>query len=139
MDEREIIKSYSKAWKIEKRIYSIGNIKLPLPIAPRQLFYFALSALAIYILSQIFPPLKVIPTILRYLALPILITWLANKVKPDGKNPFKFFGKLIIHILTINLYRERFKANLPAENNKISLNWWCSYINTGGHENEMSD
>jgi len=126
--ERIIIKSYSKAWKIENRIYSVGNIKLPRPISPRQLLYFAVVALVIFILSQILPFLKLIPTPIRYAILPIFITWFVNKKKLDGKNPFKFFGKLIIHLFTKGLFIERFTQRNPRENAEIKLNWWCSCV-----------
>ena len=40
MEKRVIIHSYSKAWKIENRIYAIQNLVLPVPHLPSGPFVF---------------------------------------------------------------------------------------------------
>jgi hypothetical protein len=123
-----IIKSYAKTWKIENRIYAIFNFVLPFPVAPREVLYFAVSALVIYVLSQIIPPLTAIPALIRYPVFSALLARVISKQKLDGMNPVKFFGVFIVHLLTKGLFIERFKSYSPRQDSKIKIEWWCSRV-----------
>lgn len=128
MENRVIIRSYSKVWKVENRIYAIQNIVLPFPINPREILYFGIAAAGVFILGVILPPFKAIPVILRYGAIPIGLTKLLNKKKFDGKSPPKYLAAYIGYLFSRRDYVERFKTHPHRDNEKIKLDWWCSYV-----------
>ncbi|MCL1832810.1 MAG: conjugal transfer protein, partial [Oscillospiraceae bacterium] len=123
-----IIRSYAKTWKIDSRIYAIGNIILPFPITMTEVGYFVISVLLVLLISSVIPPLTAIPSLIRYLVAPIMLTRVVSRQKVDGMNPIKFFGTLIVHLFTNKLYVERFKYHNLRENSKNKLDWWCSRV-----------
>lgn len=128
MESRRIkIYSYKKVWRIEKKIYSFGNMKLPVPLNPYDLVSYALAAAAMLILGKIFPPLNQIPAVLRYIALPYLASKYFMTIKPDGKNPFLFLAGCARYYLTVKgSYIQNFKKYPEKKAQKLSLEWNCS-------------
>jgi len=127
---RILIRPYDKAWKIENRVYAIGNIVLPFPIEPKEILYFFVSAFAVYGLSQIFPPLKNIPVILRYAVMPFGFMKLLVKLKLDGMDSVTFFRTLIVHLFTYRLYTENFREYSSKEYVEVKPDWWCGSVAT---------
>lgn len=126
-DNRVTIYSYAKVWKVEKKIYSFSNLKLPIPINPYDMLYYVGVALGVMLLGKIFPFINLIPGMLRYLALPYLIATVITKVKLDGKNPLKFFGGCIRYFFTVKgNYLQTFKQHRERKKEKLQLNWNCS-------------
>lgn len=71
MEENKVkIFSYAKVWKVEKKIYSISNIPLPVPINPYDLLAFLGVALVVMIISNIIPGIGKVPVVIRYVAIP---------------------------------------------------------------------
>lgn len=118
--------SYNKVWKIENKIYAIQNIVLPVPILPRELFYFLGVAGFFFVLSNIFPFLLIIPTILRFIFAPYFITKFLLKKKLDGKTPQNYILGLIKYYFRKNTYVERFQDKNKQQKN-IKLDWFCGY------------
>jgi hypothetical protein len=125
---RIVIRSYGKAWKIENRIYAVGNIILPIPINPREILYFSITAVYVYIVGAIFPPLKYIPATLRYVLVPLALTRILEKKKFDGKTPPRYFVSFVKHLTSRKKFTERFRSYDTKQNEKIKLDWWCSYV-----------
>ena len=71
MEDKVKIYSYTKVWKVEKKIYAISNISLPLPINPYDFLAFIGVALIVLIFCKIIPALNVVPVVIRYIAIPI--------------------------------------------------------------------
>lgn len=130
MEKRSIIiYSYNKVWNIENRIYSIQNLTLPVPIKPRELFYFLTVAAVIFILSNLFSFLLMVPVILRYVIFPYLMTQFLLKKKLDGKAPQKYLIGVILYYIKRYAYIERFQERtMRAKSEKISLSWYCGYV-----------
>lgn len=129
MEDKNTIKiySYSKVWKVEKKIYAIGNISLGgIGINLYDVLYTLLAIGIILILGTIFPIINSIKPIYRLVMFPYGITWLFRRKKLDGKNPIKyFFGLLEYLIFQKRTYIEKFKQN-DKRNKKIKINWICS-------------
>lgn len=126
-ENRVKIYSYTKVWKVEKKIYSFSNIKLPFPINPYDLLVYGVIALIFLILGKIFPFINEIPAVLRYLAFPYLIATYVMKVKVDGKNPIKFFVGVVRYYCTVKgNYFQNFRKHPEKKSEKIVLNWNCS-------------
>ena len=87
--EKIILRTYGKIWNHEKKIYSIDNIKLLVPINPSELLYFAVGLAIAALLSNI-PIFAAIPVMVRYLLLPFGLMKFLTKKKLDGKMPHHF-------------------------------------------------
>lgn len=125
-ENRVIIYSYRKVWKVKKKIHSFNNIKLPAPVDPMDLVSFGGSALLILLLSNVFPPFAKIPGIIRFLVFPYLSSKILFNLKPDGKNTLKYLGGCIRYALTTaGRYTENFRRH-PAKRGTVRLTWNCS-------------
>lgn len=127
MEEKRIkIYSYTKVWKWEKKIYSISNIPLPMPVNPYDLLYFVGFALLMVVLGKIIPAITAIPVVLRFVAFPYIITTYLMKKKVDGKNPIKYFAGCIRYFfMERGSYLQTFKRH-PDRKEKLSIKWNCS-------------
>lgn len=128
MEENRTVKifSYKKVWKVEKKIYSISNINLPVPVNPYDLGAFLGIALFMLLLGKIIPIVAAIPTVIRFVIIPYGISHYLMKMKLDGKNPFKFWlGCIIYFFTTKGSFLQMFKS-YPDKKEKITLNWKCS-------------
>lgn len=120
------IYSYTKVWKVDKKVYSISNVKLPIPINPYELLSYIGVALIMVFLGKILPFVTHIPAILRYVMLPYLITRCMTRLKLDGKNPVKYLAGCLGYLVTAKgTFRQSFK-NFPNKKTKLELNWSCS-------------
>lgn len=118
--------SYSKVWKVEKKVYSLFNMILPAPINPYTIVVFIFVLLGFMGLERLFPALTKVPVILRYLALPYLSAQYLMKKKLDGKNPLKYLLGILIYVISERgFYFEKF-TKYPAVEDTIKLNWKCS-------------
>ncbi len=125
-DKKIIIYSYAKVWKVEKKIYNLGNIIFPVPIELWNAVCFAGVVFVICIFQKIFPVITAIPVIVRLGVIPYGIMYLLRKIKLDGKNPVKYFAGVFVYLLHERYIRlERF---IPFRDSgeHLSVNWNCS-------------
>lgn len=122
-----LIYSYSKMWKVEKKLYSIQNIVLPIPVDLLRAGYIIMFVLIVYILGQLIHPIQNIPVIIRYAIIPYFLAELFLNQKLDGKSPQKFFIDYILFLFTKGVYIEHFRS-FKIENKKkaVRLDWKCS-------------
>ncbi len=127
MEEKKItIYSYAKVWKVEKKIYNIGNIVFPVPVDLWSAVYFAASAFAVYILQKIFPVIMAVPVLVRLGMLPYGIMYVMRRTKVDGKNPVKYFAGYSMYLLCDRYsYLERFNR-YTGNKERLILDWNCS-------------
>lgn len=124
--ERIQIYSYSKVWNIEHRIYSIGNINLPVPVQPYNALYFVLSCGFVVALCRLLPIISLLPGVIRYFVFPYAITVFLRKKKLDGKNPIKYFIAYIKYqLFERGRYFEHFKS-FSDRATTYQLKWICS-------------
>lgn len=125
MDKIKIY-SYTKVWKVEKKIYSISNIPLPRPINPFDLLGFIGTALFMLIMGLIIPVTANIPAVIRFIGIPYGITNYLMKKKLDGKNPIKYFAGCIRYwITTKGNFIQAFRNHQEKKEN-VTLTWNCS-------------
>ena len=121
--------SYERVWKVEKKIYSLGNIHLPAPIKPMDFLYYAAVLGIVLLLDSIIPVLQPVPWIIKYLVVPFLLVRFLQKKKFDGKPPQKFLIDYLRYLGNRGRQLEsfRFTAHKPKE--RIRLRWDCSFRN----------
>ena len=133
MDEKIKIYSYQKVWKVEKKVYAIMNLILPMPINPVEAASFLGAAIGIAICAKLLPFIAWIPGSVRYLRLPYMITRYMMKKKRDGKNPFLFLVGYMHYLLQIKgTYLEGWVRHRNTCRIK-KIDWYCS---RGRNENE---
>ena len=122
-DEKKItLYSYSKVWKVEKKVYSIYNIKLPVPINLDQGMYMLFT-----FIFMCLPAFKFIPTVLRFLVAPILVSRAILRIKLDGKNPLRYFVSFIQYLISeTGTCLERFQVRRLIKEDNIKIHWVCS-------------
>ena len=88
--EKITLYSYHKIWKIEKKIYAIQNIVLPIPIDPWELLYFGATWVVCNVIFGLLPGVSNIPVMIRSIMLPFAISKFLMTKKLDGKNPLRY-------------------------------------------------
>lgn len=125
-EDKIIIPTYDKVWHVEKKIYAIQNLKLPVPVNPYQAGYFFLTAFAFLFLGKVITILQMIPVVVRFIALPYLLSNYLMKKKLDGKNPIKFFLDYMRYLIQDKgSYMERF-GQYYKKKEQLTLHWNCS-------------
>lgn len=128
MENKIKINSYYKVWRIERKIYSIGNIHLPAPINPNDAISFLGVVFVIYILQRFLPFIAGLHFGLKYIALPFIISKYLMKKKLDGKNPISYLAGLTIYFCTeFGTYLEVFEKYRDKEL-QYNHNWDCWYF-----------
>lgn len=120
------IRSYQKAWDIDKRIYAFFNWSLPVPVSLKGVVYFFTIAGMIFLLNVMIPLLHEIPSMVKYLMLPVVLTQFCLKIKLEGKRPQRYLKSLVQYLATRHQYIERFKSQSPVQNQDFRLTWLCS-------------
>lgn len=129
------IKTYTNIWRIEGVLYSLYDIKLPVPITYTQIGYLVLSFLFIVMFSDTFPLSIINNPLLKYLVIPIGFAWFMSKKTFDGKKPYKFI---------ISFIKYHFRNKLTTKSREINLKNVvvdCEIAilkNRGGVKNEVS-
>lgn len=92
------IRSYTSIWNVEKKLYSIGDVKLPFPITGTQILWFVSSFLIVMILRDV-PPLCFIDGwFLKHLGIPVGLMLLMNKRTFDDKKPLYFLRSVCCYL-----------------------------------------
>lgn len=121
-----LIQTYDRVWHVEKKIYAIQNLKLPVPVNPYQVGYFMGTAFIILAIGKVFAPMLIIPVVVRFVAIPYLLSNYLMKKKLDGKKPIKFFVDYILYlILEKGCFLERFQIH-SARKVQMNMSWQCS-------------
>lgn len=119
------IYSYRKVWKVEKKIYSFMNVKLPGPINPHEFMEGLGIALFMLLLSRLFPFAAAVPSVLKYLVLPYVTVRYLMKLRLDGKNPFRYWAGYCQYLGARHCYLEHFRSCRESKR-AVKLRWQCS-------------
>lgn len=125
-NNRVSLYSYIKVWRVEKKIYSFQNFKLPIAINPYDFLSFLGTAVVILIIGRIFPGFTVIPTVIRFIFIPYGISKYLMKKKLDGKNPLKYLFGCVRYLFTEKGYNMQGFRKSYDRQEKIRINWECS-------------
>jgi len=112
----KIVRTYNSVWKVEKVLYGIQDIPLPIPLTYRQIGFFTGGVIVVWILNH-FPPLSLIHlTLVEYIFLPGLFSWFFTKQLLDGKAPHRFMIRVVQYHLSpkvFNRYKEVNSSRKP--------------------------
>ncbi|SHE82154.1 TcpE family protein [Seinonella peptonophila] len=109
------IRIYNRVFRIEKTVYSIQGIHLPLPVSYRQMAFFVVSLL-IMICLNLLPPLSWIDFYLvKFIGVPFLVTWFFTRKTLDGKAPHRFLYRYFEHLFSNHHYARYQKIERPKE------------------------
>lgn len=121
-----IIYSYRKVWKVDKKLYSFGNLRLPFPIDPMDLAAYGLGVLFMLAVGELIPPFQQVSWLIRYIVFPYLLTKAFFKIKPDGKNLFKYLAGCLRYALTVRgTFTQTFQKH-PCKKGTVRISWQCS-------------
>ena len=118
--------SYHKIWKIEKKIYAIQNIVLPIPIDPWELLYFGATWVVCNVIFGLLPGVSNIPVMIRSIMLPFAISKFLMTKKLDGKNPLRYMLGVITFLFVEQGKSVEFFQTTPDKEATIKLTWNCS-------------
>ena len=124
--EKNTLYSYHKIWKIEKKIYAIQNIVLPIPIDPWELLYFGATWVVCNVIFGLLPGVSNIPVMIRSIMLPFAISKFLMTKKLDGKNPLRYMLGVITFLFVEQGKSVEFFQTTPDKEATIKLTWNCS-------------
>ena len=124
--EKITLYSYHKIWKIEKKIYAIQNIVLPIPIDPWELLYFGATWVVCNVIFGLLPGVSNIPVMIRSIMLPFAISKFLMTKKLDGKNPLRDMLGVITFLFVEQGKSVEFFQTTPDKEATIKLTWNCS-------------
>ena len=124
--EKITLYSYHKIWKIEKKIYAIQNIVLPIPIGPWELLYFGATWVVCNVIFGLLPGVSNIPVMIRSIMLPFAISKFLMTKKLDGKNPLRYMLGVITFLFVEQGKSVEFFQTTPDKEATIKLTWNCS-------------
>lgn len=91
---------YNQVFRIEKTVYSIQGISLPLPVSYRQMAFFAITLLFMLVLHK-FPPFSFIDWYLvKFVGIPAIAAWFFTRKTLDGKAPHRFLIRYLEHLFS---------------------------------------
>ena len=124
--EKITLYSYHKIWKIEKKIYAIQNIVLPIPIDPWELLYFGATWVVCNVIFGLLPGVSNIPVMIRSIMLPFAISKFLMTKKLDGKNSLRYMLGVITFLFVEQGKSVEFFQTTPDKEATIKLTWNCS-------------
>ena len=124
--EKITLYSYHKIWKIEKKIYAIQNMVLPIPIDPWELLYFGATWVVCNVIFGLLPGVSNIPVMIRSIMLPFAISKFLMTKKLDGKNPLRYMLGVITFLFVEQGKSVEFFQTTPDKEATIKLTWNCS-------------
>ena len=124
--EKITLYSYHKIWKIEKKIYAIQNIVLPIPIDPWELLYFGATWVVCNVIFGLLPGVSNIPVMIRSIMLPFAISKFLMTKKLDGKNPLRYMLGVITFLFVEQGKSVEFFQTTPDKEATMKLTWNCS-------------
>jgi hypothetical protein len=128
------IRVYNQVFRIEKTVYSIQGVHLPLPVSYRQMAFFV-GSLAVMIVLNRFPPLSWVDYFLvKFVGVPALTAWFFTRKTLDGKAPHRFIFRWLEHAWSPHhfaRYRE-----IPKVRGGWRFEGLAAYRRTAGRETE---
>ena len=108
------IKSFTSIWNVEKMIYAISDLDLPVPVSITQMMWFVGIMFAMIVFKHV-PPISMIDNVLiKYLVIPGGITWFISQKTFDGMKPYTFLWSVISYL---SRQKETYMGNTVKINN----------------------
>lgn len=123
------IRIYNHVFRIEKTVYSIQGIPLPIPVSYRQLLFFVGTEMVMLFLNR-FPPISWIDYhLIKFVGIPFLVSWFFTRKTLDGKAPHRF----LLRYLEYTLSPQRFARYKPVNQTMCKYEGKVAYrLSQGG-------
>ncbi|MBA4493652.1 TcpE family conjugal transfer membrane protein [Paenactinomyces guangxiensis] len=110
------IRVYNQVFRIEKTVYSVQGINLPLPVSYRQMAFFVGTLLVMVFLNK-FPPISWIDYFLiKFVAIPVIVAWFFTRKTLDGKAPHRFILRYLEHLFKAHHFARYQELEKPRDN-----------------------
>ncbi|MBA4542150.1 MULTISPECIES: TcpE family conjugal transfer membrane protein [Thermoactinomyces] len=125
------IRVYNKVFRIEKTVYSIQGVHLPLPVSYRQMAFFVGTLMVMVVLNK-FPPLSWVDYFLiKFIGIPALVAWFFTRKTLDGKAPHRFLMRVIEHFFSPHHFA-RYQEIARPKNHVYVYEGEVTYRKSGG-------
>lgn len=109
------IRVYNQVFRIEKTVYSIQGVSLPLPVSYRQMAFFV-GTLVIMVFLNRFPPFNWVDYFLiKFVAIPAAVAWFFTRKTLDGKAPHRFILRYIEHAFSPHFFARYQEIEQPKK------------------------
>lgn len=88
--EKKKIKSYTSIWRVDRIIYALSDLPLPIPMTSSQITWFVGSFMVVLMFGKVFPLSLIDNMLMKNIILPIFITWFMSAKSFDGKRPYSY-------------------------------------------------
>lgn len=99
------IRTFTSFWNVEKKVYSIYDLQLPVAISIRSLGIFVGAAIPYWIILSIFGVPFNLSTIIIWLAFPTLIAVLGNRPIFEGKTLIDYLTSRVKFLFESKKYK----------------------------------
>lgn len=104
-----IVRTYDNLWKVDKRLYRVGDYSLSRPPLYSQLAFFLVGEIITVAILAVLGQINYDGLLIKYLGAPLGFCMFMSKVKFDGKRPDRYFLSLLRFYLSPHLLR-RYEA-----------------------------
>lgn len=125
------IRVYNQVFRIEKTVYSIQGVHLPIPISYRQLAFFTAALFVMILLNKIPPFSWVEYFLIKFIVIPALVAWFFTRKTLDGKAPHRFILRYIEHKISRHQFA-RYQELKPSKDSLYQYEGVIAYRNSGG-------
>lgn len=122
------IRTFTNFWNIEKKIYSIYDIQLPVAVSLRAVGVFAGTGVPYWIILNLFGIQIGLSTFLIFLAPPVVFAIIGNKPIFEGKSLVDYLQSRIKFLFESRKYKglrpstEKYKTITTVEDSFYSIN-----------------
>jgi hypothetical protein len=129
------LRIYNQVFRIEKTVYSIQGISLPIPVSYRQLAFF-IGALFVMLLLNTLPIFSLFGNfyLVKFVGIPMLVAWFFTRKTLDGKAPHRFLFRYFEHLITHHHFA-RYKKIAVKTNEKYSYTGEVAFRFDSGGDN----
>lgn len=99
------IRTFTSFWNVEKKIYSIYDLQLPVAISIRSVGVFVAVAVPYWVILAIFGVPFNLSLIIVWLALPTIVAILGNRPIFEGKNLIDYVQSRVKYIFESKKYK----------------------------------
>jgi hypothetical protein len=129
------IRVYNQVFRIEKTVYSIQGMNLPLPVSYRQMAFFV-GTLILMVLLNRFPPVSWVDYFfIKFIGIPVFSAWFFTRKTLDGKAPHRFLLRWIAHLFSAHHFA-RYQALEQARDGRYRYEGVITYRLTSGGDLE---
>lgn len=110
-----IVRTYDNLWKVDKRLYRVGDYSLSRPPLYSQIAFFCVGEIITIAILAVLGQVNYDGLLIKYLGAPLGFCMFMSKVKFDGKRPDRYFLSLLRFYLSPHLLR-RYEAVEVSKN-----------------------